>query len=1561
MVSMLLCLLALGQSKYLSLNSFSSTSNSVSFQVSLHNSDTSLITDSGILISAYLIPSKSFINSNYQIFTNSGTASGTLYPTLGTFNLILCSMNYEDSISELFTITSSISQLTLVLSLSLDQVVIGQVLIVTYEILENDNPLNESKDFIISEILNQKIDIVSIETLGYGYGKITIAFSESGKKIIIGLSENLGCASEIQVVETSAKSLNINLSKPYPSTPTEDFGFTVFVYTDENLSVLVSENFVIYVNIDCEGVLTGTTIGVTNNGKIIFSGLSVKSSGTYILTINGIGNTITPINLESFSVAAIESIHVSFNDDFLYVDTDYIVYIYLYNLDGLLYNYMSQIYFINVNLLISGNTNFTTSNGIVCSSITCLEPGLLEVVVTSDQKSSQLQDFKFNIYCVSSLCSQFDTNTGMCLKCAELAEKNNGKCLCKENTIEKEGKCNCINGYTIEKEGKCNCINGYTRYIDSCKECYNKFYNNEVISYYNEDYKSISIVFSESVSNETIFYSCKSLFSLPKILQLYFTSCFWLDNATLVINFSTFLKGQGFFINLSSNITPFITRCIIPDNTFQTEIQTIFPYPIPEIDLIAPKKFSLPCAYENIRIYNLKHNSDYVYNWNYNTSYSSESAIEQSYEYFIMINSLDKGKINVTAQVKSLLYETLVSQSIVIEITDDMKLPIEFNMKNMTTLMRSEPISLKAEVLSKCGDLNFYFCKWNFSDSFYDAFDKPIFQALRSDIVYIDPGILTGGEIYGFYVNCTTDNYWGYEEIYIKIEKSPLEIKLDRASGIISQHEDLVITTFVNDPDIFISTAEILWTCESSEIICYDINYKPLNFNETASVLFIPKETLQDRTSYTFRVVASANTKSAYAEITLIVDSKAYGMATITSIDYKYSNKGEVILLGKTSGVPEAKYQWNIYPKVEDFKTNKPYIRIPCNILNPNTNYTIYFTMTSANSSDISSYVKISTPIAPVCTSFDLFPFNTKLWSFSASDCYSDARVYHQFGIINDFENTIWLTPTDLRNTALVYIPSNTKKITMRACSNNICTVYTKSIITNPCRNLDILNDILTELIWVNVIPSGIIYYGELVEVQEQWDALFKKMQYYFLSEPFSEGFIELFLSCLTAIMNKKEFVIESNIGYFIEMIIQVLLVHDKTITTDEMGILMPIIDKLADVANINYISQLLNILNNFWISDKFPESNPFVYSNNLVVISSRLSSVSLKSYVSPLDSIVLSIPPTINVDEHTIYDLLFVKYPQQKTTFQLMLFESGTFFNDSLQLYYHNIINIESINISVTLPGKFDIKSKYSCSYRTVTEIWIEDLCSISDIEENNITVLIYNQTLYEIYKQLFKSSNSCKTGYSPVIVGSLLIFFLLLFLITDSRHNYKERSDRKRMCLSFYPLVSIFLKYEKTKEFKMVLQLFFPQLLLLCVIGILDTVMIDSDEITDNQYENFKIKNVVPGIIAFITTQSLTILIYYINIIRENSTCINFGVQSSMGLAIAITFIATSIMNNEFCNTFSTFWTLNYLIFAACTLIIEIFYAIVARHFIEQRIMIINSAKVQDYSSDIDSLNIK
>ncbi|OMJ71594.1 hypothetical protein SteCoe_30141 [Stentor coeruleus] len=1556
MVSMLLFLLALGQSKYLSFNSFSSTSNSVSFQVSLHNSDASLVIESDVLILAYLIPTGSFIDSDYQVLTTSGIASGTLYPTIGAYNLVLCSLDYENLISEAFTITSSISQLTLTLSLSLNQVVIGQVLIVTYEILDNGITLMEDKDFFISGILDEKIDIVETETLGFGTGKITISFLESGVKIIMGISGTLVCANEVQVLETSSKIfqvletsskiLNIFFSDPYPSTPAEYFSFIVFVYTDESLSVLVTEDFVIYVTIDNNGILAGTTVGVTAKGLKVFSDLSVKSSGTYTLTISGTGNTIVSKTLESFSVIAIENIEVSINSDFLYINTAYTVYIYLYDIGGNAYTYESQVTFTSVNLLISGNTNFVTSNSIIDSSITCLETGLLEIVITSNQKSSQLQDPKFYKYCVNELCLDFNINTGICNECSDLAEMYNEECICKENAIKVEGKCICSNGFIKD--------------ISSCKKCYNRFYNNEVTSYYNEDYKSISVVFSEAVSIETISYSCKSLFSLPSILQLYFTSCLWIDSTILHLNFSTFLKGQGFIITLSSEIIPFNTHCIIPENSFQTEIKMIFPYPIPEIDLVAPKTFSLPCAYENIRIYNQKHTSDYAYIWKFNSSYSlGPSVAVSSSEYFILVESLSLGKLNITAEVQFLLYETSATQSVIIDITDNKELPIEFNIENMKVFKKSEFIFLKVEILSLCGSQDDFFCVWDFSHNFYSAFGESYFMSLRSDIFYVNPGILPEDEVYGFYVNCSNDEYWGYKEINIKIELSPLEIKLDSASGIVSQHENVVISASVKDPDNPNPVIDFIWTCKILDSACYDIDNEILNYNKTSSELFIPKGALQDKTTYTFKVTASVNTKNAYEIIMLTVDSKAYGMATITKVDYDYKSKGHLILFGKTSGVPQAQYQWNIYPEIEILQTIKPYIRIPYNLLSPATNYKIYFTMISNNSIDISSYVEISTPIAPVCKTFDLLYFNIKLWVFSANDCYSES-----FGIINDIYKTIWLTPLQIRNTALVYIPSNIKEITMRACSNNMCTVYTKIIDNGQNRNLGILNDIQTELKIISNIPSGIIYYGELVEKQEQWDKLFEKMEYYFLSEPFSEGLFELFLSCLQAIMIKKEFLTESNIESIIETVKQAVLVNDKVITTDEMNILIKIIDEFIDITSVDLLSQLVHVINKYWIKDNFPESTPFVYSNNISIISSRLNSVSLKSFTSPIESIRISIPSNTDIDDNIIYDLLFVKYPQQNTTFELIFSESGSYFNNNLLIYSPKSINIISTNISITLPGSFDSKSLYSCSYWATKEIWIEEFCSVYDIEENNITVLIYNQSLYQVYKNLSETSeseNSCDLGYSPIIVGSLLIFFLLFFLIAASGQVTEKKTDKKLVFLSSYPLVSIFLRNEKGKEFKMVLQLFCPHLLLLCVIGIIEMIMIDDEKLNDNQYGNFKVGNVVPGIIAFIITQSVIIPIYYINIIRENSTCINFIIQSLMGLIIITGFVGSAIMNSKFCNGFSLFWTINYLIFAICHFIIELAYAMVAKYLIGQRKTIEKSAKVQDYSLEIASLNIK
>jgi hypothetical protein len=595
-----------------------------------------------------------------------------------------------------------------------------------------------------------------------------------------------------------------------------------------------------------------------------------------------------------------------------------------------------------------------------------------------------------------------------------------------------------------------------------------------------------------------------------------------------------------------------------------------------------------------------------------------------------------------------------------------------------------------------------------------------------------------------------------------------------------------------------------------------------------------------------------------------------------------------------------------------------------------------------------------------VCGTFDLLYFNIKLLSFSANECYSDSEIYYQFGIISEIGKKIWLTPLQLRNTALAYIPSKTKEITMRACSNNMCTFYTKAIDTSRYRNLDILNDIQTELEYTINVPSAIVYYSELVELQEQWDELFLKMQHYFLTEPFGEGLFELFLSCLQAIMTKNDFLTESNMAYSIEMIKQVVLVYGKALTTNELEILVSVIDKFVNASNIDSLSRLLNIITSYWIIDKFPESDSFVYANNIIIISSRLSSGSLKSYISPIDSIAISIPSTTNIDEYTVYDLLFVKYPQLNITFEFMLSDSGSLINNNLHLY-PNPINIISTNISITLPGNFNPNSEYSCAYRTILEIWVEDFCSVSNIIENNITVFIYNQSLYEIYEDFSNSSKSCNLGYSPVIVGSLLVFFLLFFLITASGQVREKKTDKKMIFLSSYPLVSVCLRNEKGREFRIVLQLFCPQLLLLCVTGVLVMMMINVDDIDNEKYENFKAEDIVPGIIAFIITESLVIPFYYVNVIRENSSCVNCIIQSLMGFTIVASFIGSSVMNNRFCNTFSLHWTINYLIFAVCHFVIEIAYAMVARYLIGQRKTVERSAKVHDFSIEIASLNIK
>ncbi|OMJ64995.1 hypothetical protein SteCoe_40031 [Stentor coeruleus] len=240
-----------------------------------------------------------------------------------------------------------------------------------------------------------------------------------------------------------------------------------------------------------------------------------------------------------------------------------------------------------------GETTKSTTNGKAVFYITFETVGETTLSASSDHDLDTIDSISKKVNVIESMC--LETQNDVCVTCVPLANIIDGQCVCVDFSIE-------INVY-------CQCIDRYIQEGNECiMNCFNSFNTSDVMGYYNNDYKSISIEFESDVveSSES---SCFSRITLPDYLNYLLTECKWKSSKAMILKFDSILNGNEYNIELDSSLTPVNEKCREQIYFLNLTVPSI-ELPMPELSLDGPTLHHLYCGNESLSVFNILDSSD---------------------------------------------------------------------------------------------------------------------------------------------------------------------------------------------------------------------------------------------------------------------------------------------------------------------------------------------------------------------------------------------------------------------------------------------------------------------------------------------------------------------------------------------------------------------------------------------------------------------------------------------------------------------------------------------------------------------------------------------------------------------------------------------------------------------------------------------------------------------------------------------------------------------------------------------------------------------------------------
>ena len=1421
-----------------------------------------------------------------------------------------------------------------------NEVYVNFPLTVEYNITgDDDNPFIIETTMIISE--DNEYDIEGERELESSQGDFKLLLSESNL-YTLNVTSYSSDAYEICEVDVLKNTLFLissidSLSYIYNS---ESIEFSGQIYGKNEGDIEIYDGKYTF-TIKYTELNEKTEFKLTSKAGIISDSLHIKNPGTY-----------------NFQIQSHDQVKANFKRTILIAET---LEMFSYNSSDLthpvntlilfpvqLYGYSKSLY--------KNETNVTLDcdEGIIVEEISIItETGEVTFRLYSIDKGSynckiSATDYNFEKFVTFTI----DIDRGIADQLCYIEYNSNDCYICIENSRENiEGNCTCADHSTYNiSSGQCVCDEDYISSNDYCVQCGFFYEASEVTAYYSELYDSIIVDFGRKGNNGQI--DCSEAFTLPENLAEFVSDCSWVAEKSLAIYFNQTVSGDKFDLIIDPLLIQRQAKgnCGYNVEELNISVTRIFDKPTPVTTLFAPSQVSAACGTESVYFYTTTYGSSYVYDWssddiNLNDLLSSENGTSVT----ISLTLLENLSYDITLKVTNSIFKTSDSKTTTLVVSGSKVISVGFTVGNSFNYKVSESLPLKASILDACGESEFSYSYTLLENSEPNPDLLDLIKSNSPSILNIRPGYFTAGKEYTISVTVESSNSInGTGTLVIEASSSDIIIDLSYSDGTISTKFDLEIVASAVDPDN-LSNQDLTfkWTCLYNSGVCKDNNGKTLVDSSNSESVYIDKSKLKDDTDYLFTVYVSSpgkTTKSAQVE--LYASSKVTGLIRLTPINGVVNSNSVLLLLPYIDVVKGNKnVEWVISPAISGIDLNNEYLLIPRETIESGKSYiiTVYLGAEGSDDSEkATATISITVNTPPVCDSLLTEDLSKNMYLLTASNCQdpdSDSYILYQFGYYKN-DKYSWLTRLVFEQTSTLRIPE-ADKAAVRVCDSSLSCIVYDSKIPNERRYLSIniteYNDATSDF---DMIPSSVVYYSQFIEsYDDDFVVLFADHKFYFNSIDIDENAFDLFVTVHSTLINNALANIDLELTTAFEALELILNVTDnygQSMSGSNFEELVQIIGLISDSLEVQVITNALETISSYAMKEIIVNMLIENDVGNLKYSRTRLAGSSIFNSSIVAANLTVEFPDDLNIEADRVYDIILVKFIQDDGIFEVTFKETGSVAN-GLSLYGTALDqDIESnSSIQVEFLDSFDTDDDYECVYLNVNDTWQEGGCEVTSISSNRAKLTLEHLTVFSIRST---GSNECDTGAGPIstmcVITFLIIFASIVFTLVDK--SIALHPDVHRFLL-LYPITSLFFKQAKIRRTVIAVQILTSGLLLLALIGAFHHHWDDTNDDTDNSFDNFYGRQLRRGAAGWALTQAFTIPIFVLNAYLLHLKNAHYITLPICGFFIVGSFIGVIVMTVYYCQGWTEYWISNWLIFFFMDLLtLEIIYSFIMMYFI-------------------------
>jgi len=598
------------------------------------------------------------------------------------------------------------------------------------------------------------------------------------------------------------------------------------------------------------------------------------------------------------------------------------------------------------------------------------------------------------------------------------------------------------------------------------------------------------------------------------------------------------------------------------------------------------------------------------------------------------------------------------------------------------------------------------------------------------------------------------------------------------------------------------------------------------------------------------------------------------------------------------------------------------------------------------DSTSATSTVSVVVNAPPTCDGLSVEYENQNKYLLTTSNCVdtdSDSYVFYQYGYIKN-NKYYWLTRLTFDYSYKLRIPQADSAI-VRVCDELLsCTTYEASM---PQKNRLLslnLTEYNQEITDFDSIPSIIIYYSDFIETLEDFSILFNDHTTYFESIFIDENAFDLFVVTHSILIANALNLTELNSTYAlaaIDLIIYVADAYGDSISDSNFEELVVIVGSLTDLLETQEVNNVLDVISTYAMKGKIVGKSISNDVGNLKYLRERWPGSSILNSTFAADNLTVTLPNDLNIEILTVYDIILAKYVQDDAIFEITFKATGSIAN-GLSLYGEPLE--QSINstsgIEVEYYDSFDTGDDYECVYLDDNNTWQEGGCSIDSVSSDSVKLTLEHLTTFSISST--GSKGNCDTGSGPIATMCVLIFLIIvatiIFTIVDKSI---EKFPSVHEILLLYPLTSLFYKQALTRRTVIAIQILTSELWMLTLIGAFHHHWDNTNDDTDNNFDDFYGRQLRRGAAGWALTQLFTIPVFILNAFMLNSKKTHYISLPICAFFIVGSFIGIIVMTVNYCKGWTEYWISNWLIFFFLDLLtLEVIYALILSLFIKSAV---------------------